>query len=66
MYYCAGDNVSKDPFHWDIKDKVGHIPAHAAEVLQDVDDKWYVSRCGWGKGGLYLAPLMWPEESGRP
>lgn len=48
--------------HWDLKDKVGHIPAHAAEVVQDVDGKWYVSRCGWGKGGLYLAPLVWPDE----
>jgi arabinan endo-1,5-alpha-L-arabinosidase len=55
--------VSKDPFHWDIKDKVGHIPAHAAEVVQDADGKWYVSRCGWGKGGLYLAPLVWPDEA---
>jgi beta-fructofuranosidase len=54
--------VSKNQFQWDIKDKVGHIPAHAAEVVQDVDGRWYVSRCGWGRGGLYLAPLLWHDE----
>jgi len=56
--------VSQDPFHWDIKDKVGHINAHAAEVIQDADGKWYVSRAGWGRGGLYLAPLIWKDGSG--
>ena len=53
--------VSRDPFHWDIADKVGHIAAHAAEVVRDTDGKWYVSRAGWGRGGLYLAPLIWKD-----
>ncbi len=53
--------VSKDPFHWSIENKVGDIPAHAAEVIQDTDGKWYVSRAGWGKGGVYLAPLTWHD-----
>ncbi|MBM4092551.1 MAG: hypothetical protein FJ276_24485 [Planctomycetes bacterium] len=52
---------SKDPFHWRVDDKVGHIEAHAAEVVRDVDGKWYVSRCGWGRGGVYLAPLTWND-----
>lgn len=52
---------SKDPFSWKIESKVGHIEAHAAEVIQDLDGKWYVSRCGWGRGGLYLAPLVWKD-----
>ncbi|HEV7298203.1 MAG TPA: hypothetical protein VGN72_02480 [Tepidisphaeraceae bacterium] len=51
--------ASRDPFHFDINEMVGEIPAHAAEVAQDLDGQWYVSRCGWGRGGLYLAPLMW-------
>ncbi len=54
--------VSRDPFHWSIENKVGDIPAHAAEVIQDVDGKWYVSRAGWGKGGVYLAPLTWKDS----
>ena len=54
--------ASSDPFHWRIEDQVGHIPAHAAEVVQDTDGRWYVSRCGWGRGGVYLAPLRWIEE----
>jgi beta-fructofuranosidase len=52
---------SQDPFHWKIEDKVGHIPAHAAEVVRDTDGKWYVSRAGWGQGGLYVAPLIWKD-----
>jgi beta-fructofuranosidase len=53
--------VSHDPFSWSIADKVGHFPAHAAEVVRDTDGKWYVSRAGWGERGLYLAPLTWSD-----
>jgi arabinan endo-1,5-alpha-L-arabinosidase len=52
---------SKDPFNWNLEDKVGHIMSHAAEVIRDSDGKWYVSHCGWGKGGVYLAPLFWND-----
>jgi len=58
--------LSKDPFHWKIDDKVGHIPAHAAEVVRDEGGKWFVSRCGWGKGGVYLAPLKWHDGLENP
>jgi hypothetical protein len=34
---------------------------HAAEVVRDRDGKWYISRCGWGEGGVYLAPLVWND-----
>jgi arabinan endo-1,5-alpha-L-arabinosidase len=53
--------LSKDPFHWDIKNRVGHIVSHAAEVVRDTDGRWYVSRCGWGERGVYLAPLTWND-----
>jgi arabinan endo-1,5-alpha-L-arabinosidase len=53
--------VSNDPFHWRIEDCVGHVASHAAEVVRDLDGKWYVSRCGWGQGGVYLAPLIWKD-----
>jgi predicted GH43/DUF377 family glycosyl hydrolase len=52
---------SEDPFHWEASQQVGHFPAHAAEVVRDTDGKWYLSRAGWGKGGLYLAPLEWND-----
>jgi len=52
---------SRDPFHWSLSDKVGTIPAHASEVLHNTDGKWYVSHCGWERGGLYLAPLAWHD-----
>jgi len=59
--------LSKDPFQWRFEDRVGHIAAHAAEVVRDLDGKWYVSRCGWGEGGVYLAPLIWNDgQDGKP
>ncbi len=57
--------VSHDPMHWDIENKAGHIKAHAAEVVQDTDGKWYISRAGWGRGGVYLAPLIWKDTPER-
>jgi arabinan endo-1,5-alpha-L-arabinosidase len=56
--------VSEDPFHFRLQDKVGHIPAHAPEVIQDTDGKWWISRCGAERGGVSLAPLIWKD--GRP
>jgi beta-fructofuranosidase len=50
---------SKDPFKWELSDQVGHIDSHALEVIRDVDGSWYVSHCGIGQGGVYLAPLTW-------
>lgn len=50
---------STDPFHFDAITKLPSIPAHAAELVQDDDGSWYISHCGWGQGGLYLAPLDW-------
>lgn len=50
---------SADPFHFDMSQLAGRIDAHAAEVVQDSDGKWYVSGAGWGMGGLYLRPLNW-------
>jgi beta-fructofuranosidase len=52
---------SEDPFRWELSQKVGHFPSHAAEVMRDTDGKYYVSRCGWGRGGVYLAPLEWND-----
>ncbi|GAA0958394.1 hypothetical protein GCM10009554_70560 [Kribbella koreensis] len=47
---------SRDPLHFTIDQLVGTIQSHAAEVVQNGDD-WYVTGAGWGKGGLFVAPL---------
>jgi hypothetical protein len=52
---------SEDPFKWTIDQEVARINSHAVEVIRDVDGKWYVSHCGWGQGGVYLAPLTWHD-----
>lgn len=53
---------SEDPFSFNPDDWVGAISGHAMEVIQDVDGKWYATHCGWGRGGLYLAPLHWHDN----
>ena len=50
---------SETPVHWDADRLAGKFPAHAAEVIETADGKWYVSRAGWGQGGVYLAELVW-------
>lgn len=52
---------SDDPFAFSIDRQVGTIDAHAAEVIVDEDGRTWVSHCGWGQGGVYLAPLEWRE-----
>ncbi|WP_405132734.1 glycosyl hydrolase family 32 [Nocardia sp. NBC_01388] len=50
---------STDPFHFQPQDRVGHIAAHAAEVVADGDSFW-ITAAGWGQGGVRLAPLHFP------
>ena len=54
--------VSDDWRRWDDSGLAGHVPAHAAEVIDAGDGSWRVSHCGIGRGGLYLARLRWPES----
>ena len=51
--------VSDSPFHWDLANKVGFIPAHCSEIIETPEGKWYASNAGWGHGGVDLAPLDW-------
>ena len=48
--------VSDDPFRFEAENLVGHIPAHGAEVIRH-EDRYYITHCGWGEGGVFLAPL---------
>lgn len=48
--------ASQDPLHFELSQQVGHIAAHAAEVVDDGTNLW-VSHAGWATGGVYLAPL---------
>ena len=52
---------SNSPFEWKIKNQVGEFPAHCAEVIRVSDDEWYISRAGWGRGGVFLAKLRWND-----
>lgn len=49
--------ASDDPMSFRIENQVGTIDAHAAEVIVDERGATWVSHCGWGQGGVYLAPL---------
>lgn len=62
--YCeTGVFMSDDPFHFEAKNQVGRLPSHAAEVICDDDHGYYVTSCGWGQGGVYLAPLTFDEQA---
>jgi beta-fructofuranosidase len=50
---------STDPLRFRADDLVGTIDSHAAEVVIDEDGAYWVTHCGWGQGGVYLAPLRW-------
>ena len=50
---------SDDPFSFSAENQVGYIDAHAAEVVVDEQGKTWISHCGWGQGGVYLARLEW-------
>lgn len=47
---------SNTPLHWEEKDICGLFPSHAAEVIE-TPSQLYISRAGWGRGGLHLAKL---------
>ena len=47
--------ASLNPFSFD-GEPVAHIPSHAAEILK-VNGEYYITHCGWGQGGVYLARL---------
>ncbi|MCG8307363.1 MAG: hypothetical protein MI975_08220, partial [Cytophagales bacterium] len=53
---------SKSPFLWEVKDLVKSInPWHAAEIVQDLDGKWYISRSSGDQTDFRLAPLYWND-----
>ncbi len=54
---------SSSPFFWDIENEVGTFPAHAGEIISLADGSTFLSRAGWGEGGLYLAPLNWSDDA---
>ncbi|WP_163511628.1 family 43 glycosylhydrolase [Fodinicola acaciae] len=49
---------STNPFSFSYADLAGHIPGHAAEVIDD-GGTVSVSACGWFEHGVSLAPLEW-------
>jgi len=50
---------SSNPYSWNHADKVYGYPAHASEVVQDLDGRYYATDAGWDLRGVYLAPLTW-------
>ena len=51
--------ASDDPLHFSLDDLVAVVDAHAAEVIVDEQRDSWMSHCGWGQGGVFLAPLIW-------
>ena len=55
VYSDTAVYASRDPFCFE-GEPVGRIPSHAAEVLK-IEGDYYITHCGWGQGGVMLAPL---------
>lgn len=56
---------SRDPFLWSLADQVGSIAAHAAEVVTLENGECFISRAGWGEGGLHVAKIHWASKAPR-
>ena len=55
---------SKEPENFPIENLVCTLPVHAAEIIYDEKEGWFISNTGWDKKGLYIAPLRW-KASGK-
>ncbi len=54
--------LSKSPFFWDKTSSVKRIdPWHAAEVVRDLDGKWYLTRSSGDEEDFRMAPLRWND-----
>ncbi len=51
--------ASRDPLRFTLDQVVGQIDAHALEVVIDESGRTWCTHCGWGQGGVHLAPLRW-------
>jgi arabinan endo-1,5-alpha-L-arabinosidase len=49
---------STDPLHF-AGPPVAQIPAHAPEVVRDLNGREYITHCGFFQGGVYMAELSW-------
>ena len=58
--------ASDDPLQFDRADCVGEIAAHAAEVIVDEHGNDWISHCGWGQGGVFVAPLRFDGPADAP
>lgn len=53
---------SKSPFHWDPNGLVKSIdPWHAAEIIQDLDGQWYLSRSSGNEKNFRIAPIFFND-----
>gem|GEM_PF-122804 len=52
---------SADPEHFPKENLVCTLPIHAAEVIYDEKEGWWISNTGWDKKGLFLARLEWKK-----
>ncbi|MBN2523075.1 MAG: family 43 glycosylhydrolase [Bacteroidales bacterium] len=46
---------------WINADYVGHIDAHAPEIIPESYGNWYISHCGVLQGGLFIRRMYWHD-----
>jgi hypothetical protein len=50
---------SNNPENFPVENLVCKLPVHAAEIIHDKKDGWFISNTGWDKKGLFVAPMRW-------
>ena len=66
----AGTDVFRSG-RWDLwtnADYIGHVRAHAPEIVRDGTGRWFISHSGIGQGGVFLARMTWNDgiNAARP
>lgn len=56
---------STDNEDFPIENFVCQLPVHAAEIIQDENEGWFISNTGWDKKGLFIAPLKWQKQNNQ-
>jgi len=58
-YHATKVYRSPNPYGWSYADQIYGFPAHAAEVVQDLDGAYYATKGGWDLNGVFLAKMTW-------
>lgn len=51
--------TSRSPHDFNTAEEVAMLPAHAPELIQDEEGRWFITSAEWPRRGVSIAPLEW-------